>query len=121
MLKKDDMKTIVSEIPVSGCLSKPFWVVWSIELWERFSYYGVQAILALYFINQLGYSESQSFYVFGSFTAFVYGFIWIGGWVGDSYLGAKRTLLLGAIILMFSYTALALANYVIQFEKEVKR
>lgn len=48
--------------------------------------------------------------VFGSFAAFVYGFIWIGGWLGDSFLGAKRTLLLGAIILMLSYAGLALSN-----------
>ena len=91
-------------------INKPFWIVWLIELWERFGYYGVQAILPLYFVNQLGYSEQQSFYIFGSFTAFVYGFIWIGGWLGDHYLGAKRTLVIGAIILAISYAGLALAD-----------
>lgn len=92
-------------------LSKPFWVVWGVELWERFGYYGVQAILALYFVQQLGYTESQSFYVFGSFSAFVYGFNWLGGYIGDYYLGSKRTLALGAIILMLSYAGLALASH----------
>lgn len=92
-------------------LTKAFWVVWAIELWERFGYYGVQAIIALYFVKELGYSESQSFYIFGSFSAFVYGFVWIGGWIGDQYLGTKRTLVLGAIILMISYAALALSNH----------
>lgn len=92
-------------------LSKPFWVVWGIELWERFGYYGVQAILALYFVQQLGYTEAQSFYVFGSFAAFVYGFNWLGGYIGDHYLGAKRTMALGAIILMLSYGGLALATH----------
>lgn len=91
-------------------LSKPFWVVWAIELWERFGYYGVQAIFARYFVLKLGYSEHHSTLVFGSFAAFVYGFIWIGGWLGDSFLGAKRTLLLGATILMLSYAGLALSN-----------
>lgn len=33
--------------------SKAFWVLWGIELWERFGYYGVQAIIALYFVKQL--------------------------------------------------------------------
>lgn len=92
-------------------LSKAFWVMWAVELWERFGYYGVSAILALYFVSHLGYSESQSFYVFGSFSAFVYGFIWVGGWIGDKYLGPKRTLVLGAIILTLSYAGLALANH----------
>lgn len=91
--------------------NKPFWVLWAIELWERFGYYGVQAILALYFVQHLGYSESTSFYLFGSFAAFSYGFVWVGGWIGDKYLGAKRTLVLGAIILMLSYIGLALANH----------
>ncbi|PIQ43226.1 MAG: MFS transporter [Gammaproteobacteria bacterium CG11_big_fil_rev_8_21_14_0_20_46_22] len=103
------------EIPLDGNLpevpkSKSFRVLWFVELWERFGYYGVQAILALYFVQQLGYNQTQSFYVFGSFSAFVYGFAWIGGRVGDDYLGAKRTLVLGATILAFSYLGLALSN-----------
>ena len=100
-----------SALSKPSSLSKPFWVIWGVELWERFGYYGVQAILALYFVQQLGYSESQSFYVFGSFAAFVYGFNWLGGYIGDYYLGSKRTLALGAIILMLSYAGLALASH----------
>ena len=92
-------------------IPKPFWVIWGIELWERFGFYGVQAILAMYFVKQLGYSEAESFYVFGSFSAFVFGFVWIGGWIGDNYFGAKRTILFGAIVLMLSYVALALASH----------
>ena len=61
------------EIPLDGNLpevpkSKSFRVLWFVELWERFGYYGVQAILALYFVQQLGYNQTQSFYVFGSLT-----------------------------------------------------
>ena len=96
---------MLSTIPSTG-LSKPFWVIWAIEIWERFGYYGTQALLALFFINHLGYSESESMYLFGSFISFVYGFIWVGGQIGDKVLGAKRTLILGAIILMLSYISL---------------
>lgn len=91
-------------------LSKPFWVIWGVELWERFGYYGVQAIIALYFVKQLGFTERESMYVFGAFAAFVYGFVWVGGYIGDKVLGAKRTVILGAVILMLSYAGLALAN-----------
>lgn len=111
MITKHDIDTIMQVNPNVSSLSKPFWVIWSIELWERFGYYGVQAILALYFVQQLGYSENQSFYIFGSFSAFVFGFAWIGGWIGDQYFGAKRTLVLGAIILAMSYSALAMASH----------
>lgn len=91
--------------------NKIYLVILIIELWERFGYYGVQAIITLYFVKQLGYTEAESFYIFGAFGALVYGFIWIGGWLGDQYLGAKQTLVLGAITLMLSYLGLALANY----------
>ncbi len=104
----NEIGTLSSTTPKLG---KAFWVIWGIELWERFGYYGAQAILTLYFVSQLGYTESQSFYVFGSFSAFVYGFIWIGGWLGDKYLGAKHTLALGAITLMLAYSGLALSNH----------
>ena len=88
----------------------PFWAAWSIEFWERFGFYGMQAIITLYFVNSLGYSTQEAFYIFGSFSAFVYGFVWIGGWIGDKYMGAKRTILIGGIILMLAYLSLALAN-----------
>lgn len=94
----------------SNTFPKSFWVVWGVEFWERFGYYGVQCILALYFVHHLGYSQKESYYVFGSFSAFVYGFVWLGGWIGDHYLGAKRTLQLGALMLFISYAALALSN-----------
>ncbi len=105
------MTTVLNSTQSQHKLGKPFWVVWGIELWERFGFYGVQAILALYFVSKLGYTEAQSFYVFGSFSAFVYGFVWIGGWIGDKYLGAKRTLVLGVIVLMLAYIGLAFATY----------
>ncbi|MCF6767258.1 oligopeptide:H+ symporter [Thiotrichales bacterium 19S11-10] len=88
----------------------PFWVAWAIELWERFGFYGMQAIIALYFVHSLGYSSQESFYIFGSFSAFCYGFVWIGGLIGDRFLGAKRSIIIGAIFLMFSYAAMALAT-----------
>lgn len=91
-------------------LSKPFWVIWMIEFWERFGYYGTQAILALYFVHALGYSARLSFDVFGSFVALAYGFVWMGGWLGDKFLGIKRTMILGAVVLMLAYISLAMAS-----------
>jgi POT family proton-dependent oligopeptide transporter len=54
-----------------------------VELWERFGYYGVQGILAVFFVKQLGFSQEQAFITFGAFAALVYGLISIGGYVGD--------------------------------------
>jgi len=91
-------------------LTPPFWVVWSVELWERFGYYGMQAVISLYFVQQLGYTAKESFAIFGVFFSFCFGFVWLGGKLGDTYFGAKRTLLLGAIILAVSYMSLGFAN-----------
>ncbi|MCW5589035.1 MAG: oligopeptide:H+ symporter [Legionellales bacterium] len=104
------MEMTLENTTSSTKFGKPFWVVWAVELWERFGFYGVQAIITLFFVKSLGYTEAQSFYVFGSFSALAYGFVWLGGWIGDKYLGARRTLVIGAIVLMLSYVLLALSN-----------
>ena len=87
----------------------PFWVLWTLELWERFGYYGLQAILAVYFAKRLGYSDADAMLIFGSFSALLYGGPLIGGWIGDNYLGAKRTIFVGAGILAASYILLCLS------------
>ncbi|PLM65972.1 dipeptide/tripeptide permease, partial [Klebsiella michiganensis] len=82
---------------------RPFFMIFFVELWERFGYYGVQGILAVFFVKQLGFSQEQAFITFGAFAALVYGLISIGGYVGDHLLGTKRTLVLGAIVLAAGY------------------
>ncbi|EAZ6376254.1 dipeptide/tripeptide permease DtpB [Salmonella enterica] len=91
---------------------RPFFMIFFVELWERFGYYGVQGILAVFFVKQLGFSQEQAFITFGVFAALVYGLISIGGYVGDHLLGTKRTLVLGAIVLAIGYfmTGMSLLN-----------
>lgn len=57
---------------------RPFFMIFFVELWERFGYYGVQGILAVFFVKQLGFSQEQAFVTFGAFAALVYGLISIG-------------------------------------------
>ncbi|VTP62413.1 Dipeptide and tripeptide permease A [Serratia rubidaea] len=60
---------------------KAFYLIFSIELWERFGYYGLQGIMAVYLVKMLGLSEADSITLFSSFSALVYGFVAIGaGW-----------------------------------------
>lgn len=89
---------------------RAFYLIFFLELWERFGYYTVLGILAYFFVEQLGFSESQSFYTFGAFSALVYGLVSIGGYIGDKVLGTKRTIVLGIITLALGYLALALAD-----------
>ncbi len=89
---------------------KPFYMIFFIELWERFGYYGLQALLAVYFVRMLGMPESESFVTFGAFSALVYGLVSIGGFLGDKVLGTKRTMLLGAIVLTVGYVLMTIAG-----------
>ena len=60
----------------SSLFPVPFWVLWFVELWERFGYYAISSILALFFINVLGNTEKQSIVTYGAFASFVYGFVY---------------------------------------------
>ena len=60
-------------------MPKPFWVFWVVEFWERFGFYGMQAIATIYFLKYLGFSQTHSIYLWGAFFSFVFGFIWVGG------------------------------------------
>lgn len=90
---------------------KAFYLIFSIELWERFGYYGLQAIMAVYLVKQLGMSESDSITLFSSFSALVYGLTAIGGWLGDKVLGTKRVIVLGALVLAVGYGLIAWSGH----------
>ncbi|MCL9683789.1 oligopeptide:H+ symporter [Legionella sp. EUR-108] len=81
-----------------------------LELWERFGFYTVQGVLTLYFIRYLGYSDVESYYTFGAYSALVYGMVVIGGYLGDRVLGTKRTIVLGLVVLTAGYFSLAITD-----------
>ena len=89
---------------------RPFYMIFMLEIWERFGYYTVQGILIVYFIRFLGFDEEHSYYTFGAFSALVYGMIALGGYLGDKVLGTKRTIVLGLIVLALGYVSLAFAT-----------
>ena len=89
---------------------RAFHMIFMLELWERFGFYTVQGILTLYFIRHLGYSDVDSYYTFGAYSALVYGMVVIGGYLGDRILGTKRTIVLGLIVLAAGYFSLALTD-----------
>jgi POT family proton-dependent oligopeptide transporter len=83
---------------------KALWQLFNIEMWERFSYYGMRAILAVYvsttFFGHLGdQANAEASLVYGGYTALVYATGIAGGYVADKILGYQRSILLGAIIM----------------------
>ncbi|WP_142501374.1 dipeptide/tripeptide permease DtpA [Klebsiella sp. 2680] len=90
---------------------RSFYLIFSIELWERFGFYGLQGIMAVYLVKQLGMSEADSITLFSSFSALVYGLVAIGGWLGDKVLGTKRVIMLGAIVLAIGYALVSWSGH----------
>ncbi|KFZ38096.1 amino acid transporter [Shewanella mangrovi] len=80
-----------------------FMTVSLIELWERFGYYGMQALIVYFMVQRLGFDDVRANLVWSACAALIYVSPAIGGWVGDKILGTKRTMLLGAGILSLGY------------------
>ncbi|MBO3099631.1 peptide MFS transporter [Gelidibacter pelagius] len=85
------------------------------EMWERFSYYGMRGILVLYIATSataidpgLGWSNKDAIWLYGWYTMLVYVASIPGGWIADKFLGQKKTVLLGGLLLCFGHGILAI-------------
>lgn len=77
------------------------------EMWERFGYYGMRALLTLYLTKHFLFSDSQATGLYGGYTALVYLTPLIGGLIADQYLGSKNSVKFGAIVMAIGYFTLA--------------
>jgi POT family proton-dependent oligopeptide transporter len=91
--------------------TKGFTTLFLIEMWERFGYYGMTAVVVLFMVQKLGYTDDRANLTFGAFAALAYTVPAIGGWIGDKLLGSRRTMVLGAVILALGYIGLAIPNH----------
>jgi POT family proton-dependent oligopeptide transporter len=80
--------------------------LFTVEMWERFGYYGMRALLALYLANHFLFDDQTTNGLYGAFTSLAYLTPLIGGWIADRYLGSKRSVKLGALMMAFAYFAL---------------
>ena len=87
-----------------------FTTLFLVEMWERFGYYGMTAVVLLYMVQKLGYTDDRANLTFGAFTALVYAAPAVGGWIGDRVLGSRRMTVLGALVLALGYVLLAIPN-----------
>jgi POT family proton-dependent oligopeptide transporter len=87
--------------------------LFGIEVWERFSFYGMQAILAYYLYfsvadGGLGLPESSAASVVGAYGGLVYLATVLGAWVSDRVLGSERTVFYSGVLIMIGHVCLAL-------------
>lgn len=90
-------------------------LLFSTELWERFSYYAMRAILVLFLTDTtinggLGWSTKDALDLYGIYTGLVYITPLIGGWIADNYLGQRKSILIGGVLMALGQFTLALPN-----------
>jgi POT family proton-dependent oligopeptide transporter len=78
---------------------KGLYVLFFAEMWERFSYYGMRALLILYLTEHWLYSDGKANLIYGAYTSLVYITPVLGGYLADRYLGQRKAVLFGAVLL----------------------
>lgn len=91
------------------------YILFFTEMWERFSYYGMRAILILYLTKKyieggLGIDDSQATLIYGYFTGMVYFTPLIGGWLADNFIGKRNAITIGGITMMLGQFTLFSIN-----------
>ena len=91
---------------------KGLFLLCGVEMWERFSYYGMRALLILYLVRSvqdegMGMDLAGASLLYGFFTGFVYFTPLIGGWVADKWLGRPFSIMIGAILMAVGLFAMS--------------
>ena len=88
---------------------KGLWVLFGTEMWERFNFYGMRALLTLFMVNSLLIKEADAAIIYGGFLALCYLTPLLGGFIADKYIGNRNAILaggslmaLGQLLLFFS-------------------
>ncbi len=86
-------------------------VLFFAEMWERFSYYGMRALLVFYMLKGfLGYGDSEAYTVYGAYTALVYMTPFFGGMLADRLLGCRRAVILGGLLMASGHLMMTIEN-----------
>ena len=93
---------------------KGLFLLFMTEMWERFSYYGMRALLVLYAVAAtnaanpgLGWDSAQALTLYAWYTGFVYFTPLFGGWLADNFIGQRKAVIIGGIVMALGQFALA--------------
>jgi POT family proton-dependent oligopeptide transporter len=115
------MQPRVASTPVEGITAPPnrhprgLYTLFFTEMWERFSYYGMRALLVLFMVDAvkqggLGLTDKTATAIYGLYTAAVYLAALPGGWIADRFIGAQRAVWLGGITIACGHFCLAISS-----------
>ncbi|MGE5755590.1 MAG: peptide MFS transporter [Planctomycetaceae bacterium] len=83
------------------------YVLFGAEMWERFSYYGMRALLVLYLTKHLNYTRADALDIYATYTGLVYLTPLLGGFLADRYLGQRKAILIGGTLMAMGHFAMA--------------
>ena len=89
----------MSEVVVKQGHPKGLWVLFGTEMWERFNFYGMRAILTLFMVNSLLIKEADAAIIYGGFLALCYLTPLLGGFISDKYIGNRYSIMLGGTLM----------------------
>lgn len=117
-----DKEKIVQSVPQKGFFGEPkgLFTLFFTEFWERFSYYGMRALLLFYMYNEvadggLGIDDGTAKSIMAIYGSLVYMSGIIGGWIADRLIGTQRTVFYGGVFIMLGHIVLALPAGMIGF------
>ncbi len=93
--------------PMIGRHPAGLYVLFGAEMWERFSYYGMRALLVLYLTNHLRLDRADALNIYAIYTGLVYLTPLLGGYLADRYLGQRKAILIGGSLMALGHFAMA--------------
>src|SRR6188508_1642817 len=78
---------------------KGLWVLFGTEMWERFNFYGMRAILTLFLVNSLMMKEEEASLIYGGFLGLCYLTPMLGGFIADRFFGNRNCIMLGGLMM----------------------
>ena len=100
-------KIAIQKEPEFAGHPKGLYMLFFAEMWERFSYYGMRAILIFYLTQHWLFSDSKSSLVYGAYTSLVYITPVLGGYLADRYLGQRKAVVFGGLLLAIGHSLMA--------------
>jgi POT family proton-dependent oligopeptide transporter len=100
-------KVAIQKEPEFAGHPKGLYMLFFAEMWERFSYYGMRALLIFYLTQHWLFNDSKSNLIYGAYTSLVYITPVLGGYLADRYLGQRKAVLFGGLLLAIGHSLMA--------------
>lgn len=100
-------KIAIQKEPEFAGHPKGLYMLFFAEMWERFSYYGMRALLIFYLTQHWLFNDSKSNLIYGAYTSLVYITPVLGGYLADRYLGQRKAVLFGGLLLAVGHSLMA--------------